>query len=162
MAGKLPQSGQGAPHRQSAGEIARFSINRPKAYGLLAAHLLLPAFIFWRLLQGEAPLREDLFAVLIVVAVFGFAALSVVRELRTPKDTVVLEAEGFRDRRRGPDLVPWDEVVEASMKRGVLARGVKVVLADGSRADIDTSLLDIKPRRLTGLIVETLQKRAAA
>lgn len=161
MAGKLPQSGKGARHQEPAEEFARFSIDRPKAYLLLLTHLLLPAFIFWRLVQGEAPLREDMVAVAVVVVVFGFAAWSVVRDLRSANMTVVLEAEGFRDYRRGPELVRWDQVAEASMKRGILSRGVKIVLVDGSRADIDTSLLKVKPRKLTAMIVEALQARAA-
>ena len=161
MAAKLPRSGGSARREEPGPEIACFSINRPKAYMALLAHLLLPAFIFWRLLQGEAPLREDLFAIVVVLGVFGFAAWSVVRDLRTPRDAVVLEEEGFRDFRRGPQLVRWEDVAEASMKRGVLSRGVKIVLVDGSRADIDTGLLGVKPRKLTALVVEALRARAA-
>lgn len=159
MAGKLPQSG----HRPAAGrELARYELDRTKAWLLLATHCLLPAFILWRMSQGEGALREDLVALLVVLAVFGFAAWSVVRELRTPGPAVILERDGFRDFRRGPDLVPWEQVVEASMKRGILSRGVKILLADGNRADIDSSLLKIRPRRLTQEVVDALRAWQAA
>lgn len=161
MAGKLPQSGSRSRARQAADDEAavleRYPIDRPKAWFLLATHLLLPAFILWRMLQGEGVAREDLVALLVVVAVFGFAAWSVVRELRTQGPALVLERDGFRDFRRSPGLVPWELVVEASMKRGILSRGVKIVLADGSRADIDSSLLKVRPRKLTGEIVAALR-----
>ncbi|MEX0758517.1 MAG: hypothetical protein WD100_02950 [Tistlia sp.] len=168
MAGKLPQSdargarggsGAGGAGWQAEAEedaaLASYAIDRPRAWFLLATHCLLPAFILWRMLQGEGVAREDLVALL---AVFGFAGWSVVRELRAPGPSLVLERDGFRDLRRGPDLVPWEQVMEASMKRGILSRGVKIVLADGSRADIDTSLLRIRPRKLTGEIVEALRR----
>lgn len=160
MAGKLPRSGGAVRRAEIEAEVvlARYPIDRPKAWFLLATHCLLPAFILWRMIQGEGIAREDLVALLVVVAVFGFAAWSVVRELRAPGPALVLEEEGFRDLRRGPDLVPWEQVAEASMKRGILSRGVKIVLADGSRADVDTSLLKIRPRRLTGEIVEALRR----
>ncbi len=170
MAGKLPQSdarragggyAAGDPEtEQPSGEaLHSFSIDRPKAWMLLATHCLLPAFILWRVLDSGMPAREDFFALVIVLAVFGFAGWSVLRELRTRGVAVVLEREGFRDYRRSPELVPWSAVAEAGMKRGILSRGVKIVLADGNRADIDTSLLAIRPRKLTGLIVELLHAR---
>src|SRR5690554_6140360 len=162
MAEALIEKGAAAGHDGGSPVLARFSIDRPKAWLLFATHMALPTFVFWRLLQGDAPLRENLMAVVVMVSVFGFAAWSVLRDLRAPDGTVVLEAEGFRDFRRGPHLIPWDQVGEASMKRGILTRGVKIVLVDGNRADIDTSLLNVRPRKLTGLIVELLQKRAPA
>lgn len=159
MAGKLPQSG----HRPLAGaELARHELDRTKAWLLLATHCLLPAFIVWRMLQGGGALREDLVALLVVLGVFGFAAWSVLRELRTPGPAVILERDGFRDFRRGPDLVPWAQVVEAGMKRGILSRGVKIVLTDGSRADIDSSLLKTRPRKLTQEVVDALRAWQAA
>lgn len=157
MAGKLPQSN--ARHAEGVEASQHFAIDRPKAWLLLATHCLLPAFIVWRVLQGGGALREDLVALVVVLGVFGFAAWSVVRELRAPGPAVVLEPEGFRDYRRGPELVPWSKVAEAGLKRGILSRGVKIVLEDGTRVDIDTSLLKVRPRQLTGLVVEALRRR---
>lgn len=159
MASKLPQSGrvgEWRPGDEGGEELARFELDRAKAWLLLATHCLLPTFILWRMSESGA-VREDIVALLVVVGVFGFAAWSVVRELRTKGPAVILERGGFRDFRRGPELVRWEQVAEASMKRGILSRGVKIMLADGNRVDIDSSLLKVRPRRLTEAVVGALR-----
>ncbi|SME94645.1 hypothetical protein SAMN06265365_101699 [Tistlia consotensis] len=160
MAGKLPDSGR-RPGDGTGEVLLRIPLNRAKARALLATHFILPALILYRVVEGQGPLRESLVALLVVGSVFGFAAWSVIRELRTPGPAVVLEREGFRDFRRGDELVPWEQVSEVSLKRGILSRGVKIVLTDGNRADIDTGLLDIRARKLTERIVDLLHERQA-
>lgn len=161
MAGKLPDSGRRPAEAQAGpGEVLeRIALHRTKARALLATHFILPALILYRVLEGAGPLRENLVALLVVGSVFGFAAWSTIRELRLKGPAVVLERGGFRDFRRGGELVPWERVSEASLKRGVLSRGVKIVLTDGDRADIDTGLLDVRARKLTERIVDLLHER---
>lgn len=87
----------------------------------------------------------------------GFPLLAVIMvgaELRMRGPVLLVTEKGMLDRRQGPDLVPWDEIEFAEVKRRPFLRNVRVLLRGGRRYDIELMLIQAEPDQVVALIEE--------
>ncbi|MGM0562691.1 MAG: hypothetical protein ACQETX_16705 [Pseudomonadota bacterium] len=99
---------------------------------------------------------------LILISMPGYLIVKLILDQRLEKPILEMTQEGFRDRRlEDRDWVSWHEVEEASPKRQILMRGIKVVLSDGGRADIDMTFLQGTPLQVISFIQHAARKAEA-
>ena len=87
-------------------------------------------------------LTEEWGIALILIAMPALAFVMVGQELRLEAPVLVITEDGILDRRRGPEILPWSEVQEATIKRRVFNKGVRIVLTNGDRRDIELNLIN--------------------
>ena len=79
---------------------------------------------------------------LLLIALPALAFVMIGQELRLEAPVLVITEKGVIDRRRGPDLLPWNAIQEATIKRRIFNKGVRIVLTNGDRRDIELNLID--------------------
>jgi len=90
----------------------------------------------------------------VLVALPASACVMVGLELRLEAPVLVISEHGILDRRRGPDILPWSAIQEATVKRRTFNKGVRIVLTNGDRRDIELGLLDAEPTEIMRHIQE--------
>jgi len=93
-------------------------------------------------------------AIFMLIVIPGLAMIMVGSELRLKGPIVIIAEDGLLDRRKGPEGVAWEEVQEATLRRRLLSRGIRIELTNGERYDIETSLLKASPLEVMKLIQE--------
>ena len=105
-------------------------------------------------------LAEEWGIAVILVALPGIALLMVGQELRLEAPVLVITEDGILDRRRGPEMLPWSAIQEATIKRRVLNQGIRIVLSNGDRHDIELNLLGAEPAEIMRHIQEQAARHA--
>ncbi len=139
--------------------IHAYGFARRKTWPFVAMLLLMIGLgLFWLATRGFAE-AWGLFIVLVVLP--GVALAMLLGELRLAGPVLLIGERGLLDRRHGPEPVPWSAIQEASLKGRVLNNGIRIVLTDGRRYDIELSLLGADPHELMRLL-QARASRAAA
>ncbi len=99
-------------------------------------------------------LAEEWGIAFLLVVMPAVALVMVAQELRLAAPVLTLSDAGILDRRRGPDVLPWSAIQEATIKRRVLNKGIRIVLANGDRHDIELNLIKGEPTEIMRLIQE--------
>jgi hypothetical protein len=97
----------------------------------------------------------------LLVVLPAVALAMVIQELRLAAPVLTISEAGILDRRRGPDVLPWSAIQEATIKRRVLNKGIRIVLASGERHDIELNLIKGEPALIMRLIQEHASRHAA-
>lgn len=85
---------------------------------------------------------------LALAILIGFPALGLVLmagELRLRGPVLIIAEGGLLDRRHGPELIAWERIAEAEIKRRPFINGIRIKLTDGERYDLELGLLRAKP-----------------
>ena len=97
-------------------------------------------------------LRDGWGIALLLIGMPGILVAAYIRDLLLRGPLVLATREGLTDRRRSADPIRWEDIVEATAKNRLFAKGVRLVLADGERIEMDLSLLDVEPKDILHLI----------
>lgn len=133
-------------------EVARYHFDRRKTWPFMIMLVVMIAIGLGRLWTHG--LAEEWGIAVILVALPGFALLMVGQELRLEGPVLVITEDGIIDRRRGPDVLPWSAIQEATVKRRSFNRGIRIVLTHGDRYDIELGLLAAEPSEIMRHIQE--------
>ena len=106
----------------------------------------------------EIGLEEDWAGAFMLILIPAVAFLMVGNELRLRGPVLVITEEGLLDRRRGETPVPWERIQEASIKRRLFGKGIRIVLTDGERYDVELNLLHADVAEVMTLITETARR----
>ena len=105
-------------------------------------------------------LAEEWGIAVILVALPGMALLMVGQELRLKAPVLVISEDGILDRRRGSDVLPWSAIQEATVKRRTFNQGIRIVLTNGDRYDIELGLIAADPADIMRHIQEQAARHA--
>src|SRR5690606_29478061 len=112
--------------------------------GMLALLLLLGL-----VLVAQNGLEGQWGAVFMLIVIPGLAMFMIGGELRLKGPIVIIAEDGLLDRRKGPEGVAWEDIQEASTKRRVLNRGIRIAPTNGERHDRDCSPRTARPQAST-------------
>ena len=139
--------------------VAAFSFSRRKAWPFMA---LLAAMVAIGLVLLLAEGVEEHWTILILLILLpGAAFVMLAREVRMKGPILLIYEHGLLDRRRGSQPVPWTDIQEASVRRS-FNKGLRVVLTNGERYDLELNLLAADPHEVLRLIQEQASRAAAA
>jgi len=97
----------------------------------------------------------EAWGIAVVLVALPAAAFAMVGwELRLEAPILVITEDGILDRRRGPDILPWSAIQEATVKRRTFNKGIRIVLTNGDRRDIELGLVDAEPTEIMRHIQE--------
>ena len=105
-------------------------------------------------------LAEEWGIALLLIALPALAFVMIGQELRLEAPVLVITEKGVIDRRRGPDLLPWNAIQEATIKRRIFNKGVRIVLTNGDRRDIELNLIDAEAPEIMRHIQEQAGRHA--
>ena len=108
----------------------------------------------------QTGIREGWGVALLLIGLPGVLVAAFIRDLLLKGPLLVATREGLIDRRRGPDPILWENIAEATAKNRLFAKGVRLVLTDGERIEMDLSLLDAEPKDILHLIHSAAGHRA--
>ena len=97
---------------------------------------------------------------LLLVALPAVAFVMVGQELRLEAPVLVITEAGLLDRRRGPNPLPWPAIQEATIKRRSFHKGIRIVLTNGDRHDIELNLVRADPSEVMRHIQEQASRQA--
>ncbi len=136
--------------------VASFGFDRSKTWPFMIMLLAMMAIGVGRVwtygLAGEWGI------VFLLVLLPGAAFVMVLGELRLEGPVLVIGDDGLLDKRRGPGAVGWSTIQQATIKRRVFNKGIRIMLTNGERYDIELNLLAADP----ALVMRHIQERAAA
>ncbi len=101
---------------------------------------------------AQTGIRQGWGMALLLIGLPGILAVAFVRDRLLKGPLLIATQRGLIDRRRGPDTIAWEDIAEATAKNRLFAKGVRLVLTDGDRIEIDLSLLDAEPKDILHLI----------
>jgi hypothetical protein len=113
--------------------------------------------LFWLATRGFAE-TWGLFVILVLLP--GVALAMVLGELRLAGPVLIVGENGLLDRRHGPEPIPWSAIQEATLKGRLLNKGMRIVLTDGQRYDIELHLLAADPYELMRLVQDQASRAA--
>ena len=140
-------------------QIEAYGFDRRKTWpfvAMLVAMILLG--LFWLVTEGFAD-AWGLFIVLVLMP--GVALAMLLAELKLDGPTLVIGEGGLLDRRHGPVPIPWTRIQEATLKGRALSKGIRIVLTNGDRYDIELNLLAADPVEVMRLIQDRASRAAA-
>jgi hypothetical protein len=105
-------------------------------------------------------LAEEWGIALLLIGLPALAFVMVGQELRLPAPVLVISEAGLLDHRRGPEPLPWSAIQEATIKRRAFHKGIRIVLTNGERHDIELNLLAAEPADIMRLIQEQAGRHA--
>ncbi|MDF2095938.1 hypothetical protein [Aquibaculum arenosum] len=132
--------------------VATFSFDRTKSWSFMIMLAVLMMLGFARIAQNG--LEGELGGIFILIVIPGLAMWMVGAELRIKGPVLIIAEDGLVDRRKGPDGIAWEDVQEATIKRRLLSRGIRILRTDGERYDIELNLIKAKPLEVMKLIQE--------
>lgn len=136
--------------------VASFSFDPRKTWPFMIMLAVLMVLGFARVLQNGV--EGEWGGIFMLIIIPGIALVMVGSELRIKGPVLIIGQEGLIDRRRGPNPIPWEAVQEATIKRRLFSKGIRVVLTDGERYDIELNLLRAQPLEVMKLIQETAHR----
>jgi len=140
--------------RETAAPLAAYEVNRWRAGGFLVLLIGMLGFALVRLVTEGQRDSDALIAMGVLILVACVMSWWVLRDLRFKGPILILERQGLRDLRRGEGIIAWEDIAEASAKRrGVLTgKGIRLVLRDGQRIDIEMYLMKGSPMQALEII----------
>lgn len=133
--------------------VASFGFDRRKTWAFMAALVIMVAIglgSIWT--QG---VEEQWGLIFILVVVPGIAIALAVPELRLEGPILLIGEEGILDRRQGSSPVAWPLIQEATIRRRALfGKGIRIILTNGARYDIELNLLAADPAEVMRHIQE--------
>src|SRR5699024_3554074 len=96
--------------------------------------------------------------IFMLIIIPALAMIMIGSELRLKGPILIIARDGLIDRRKGPEAVAWEDVQEATIKRRLLSRGIRIELTNGERYDIETNLLKAQPPQVMKLIQEAAHR----
>ena len=136
--------------------VASFGFDRTKTWPFMIMLLAMIAIGLGRVWTHGLDGEWGVAVLLILIPAVAF--VMVMGELRLEGPVLVIGEEGLLDKRRGPTPVGWSSIQEATIKRRVFNKGIRIMLTDGARYDIELNLLAADP----ALVMRHIQERAAA
>jgi hypothetical protein len=136
--------------------VASFGFARSKTWPFMIMLLAMMAIGLGRVWTHGLDGEWGIAVILILIPAVAF--VMVLGELRLEGPILVIGEDGLLDRRRGPAPVGWSSIQEATIKRRVFNKGIRIMLTDGARYDIELNLLAADP----ALVMRHIQERAAA
>lgn len=136
--------------------IAEFFFDPRKTWPFMIMLTVLMIIGFARV--WEYGLSGEWAGAFMLIGIPAVALLMIGSELRIRGPVVVIAEDGLIDRRRGPEPLPWEAVQQATIKRRLFAKGIRIVLTDGERYDIELNLLRADPLEVMKLIQETAHR----
>jgi len=136
--------------------IASFYFDPRKTWPFMIMLSVLMVIGFARL--WEYGLSEEWAGAALLIGIPAVALLMIGSELRIRGPVVVIAEDGLIDRRRGPEPLPWEAVQQATIKRRLFAKGIRIVLTDGERYDIELNLLKAEPLEVMKLIQQAAHR----
>lgn len=130
--------------------LASFPYDPRKTWSFMFMLGVLVLLGLLRIVQNGVAGEWGIIFMLIVIP--GLAMIMVGSELRLKGPILIIAEDGLVDRRKGPDGVRWEDVQEATIKRRILSRGIRIELTNGERYDIETNLLKAQPLEVMKLI----------
>lgn len=130
--------------RSDDGVIAAYG-HRPRK-AIPFATMLGVLIVIGAVVLARTGIRDGWGMALLLIGLPGVLVAAFVRDLLLKGPLLLLTRDGLIDRRRGPTPIPWDAIAEATAKNRVFSKGVRLVLTDGERLEIDLSLLDVEPK----------------
>ena len=146
----LPDSRPGAAGRPGSRPIAAFGFSKRRAIPYFVMLAVLVAVGFGRVAQ--VGLSEGWGFLLAFVGLPGILLAFLLRDFMLGGPLLLATEKGLVDRRHSPKPIAWDRIEEAAARNRLFAKGVRLVLDDGERVDIDLSLLDAGPEDILRLI----------
>lgn len=101
---------------------------------------------------AQTGIRDGWGMALLLIGLPGILVAAYVRDLLLRGPLLIATRRGLIDRRRGPDTIAWESIAEAEARNRLFAKGVRLVLVDGERLEIDLSLLSAEPKDILRLI----------
>lgn len=130
--------------------IATFPFDPRKTWSFM---IMLAVLVLLGLVRiAQSGLEGEWGAIFMLIVIPGIAMVMVGSELRLKGPILIIAEDGLVDRRKGPEGVAWEDVQEATIKRRILSRGIRIELTDGERYDIETNLLKAQPLEVMKLI----------
>ena len=123
--------------------VARYHFDRRKTWPFMIMLLAMIAIGLGHLWTHG--LAEAWGIALVLVAMPAFVLVMVGQELRLEAPVLVITENGILDRRRGPEVLPWSAIQEATIKRRVFNKGIRIMLTNGDRHDIELNLIAAEP-----------------
>lgn len=130
--------------------LASFPYDHRKTWSFMFMLGVLVLLGLLRIVQSGFQVEWGVVFMLIIIP--GLAMIMVGSELRLKGPIVIIAEDGLIDRRKGPEGVRWEDVQEATIKRRILSRGIRIELTNGDRYDIETNLLKAQPLELMKII----------
>lgn len=159
---KIPQRRQS--ERRSAEDLRTatkgYRIDKRKVGFAIALLLAFVVFGTWSLLQQEGPVGDTLVGAVLMVFCLAMASF-LARDLKRVGPVVEVGPDGVLDLRRQQEVIPWDRIAGAEIRRASIIRGIRLTLEDGTRIDIDTQMLEIDRKDLMRVIAEEGRKAEA-
>ena len=115
--------------------LASFPYDPRKTWSFMFMLGVLVLLGLLRIVQNGVAGEWGIIFMLIVIP--GLAMIMVGSELRLRGPILIIAEDGLVDRRKGPDGVRWEDVQEATIKRRILSRGIRIELTNGERYDIE-------------------------
>lgn len=135
--------------------VASFGFARKKTWPFMVSLVAMMAIGLTRVWTHG--LEDEWGLAFLLVLLPGFALVMLVRELRLEGPILLIGEKGLLDRRRGPRPVAWPMIQEATVRRRALTSGIRIMLTDGERYDLELNLLAADP----SLVMRHIQEQAA-
>jgi len=132
--------------------LASFSYDPRKTWSFMIMLGLLVLLGLLRIAQNG--LEGEWGGIFMLIIIPALAMAMVGSELRLKGPILIITREGLIDRRKGPEGVAWGDIQEATIKRRLMSRGIRIELTNGERYDIETNLLKAQPLEVMKLIQE--------
>jgi hypothetical protein len=135
--------------------VASFGFTRKKTWPFMISLVAMMAIGVIRVWTHGLENEWGLAFLLILLP--GFALVMLVGELRLVGPILLIGEKGLLDRRRGPVPVAWPMIQEATVRRRALTQGIRIMLTNGERYDLELNLLAAD----AAVVMRHIQEQAA-
>lgn len=151
-----PGSGaEGTGFAPPPGVAAAYRFDRVRTWSFVAMLGVMIALGLGRIALYGTEGQGPALAILIGFPALGLALMA--GELRLRGPILIIAAGGLLDRRHGPELIAWERIAEAEIKRRPFINGIRIKLTDGTRYDLELGLLRARPLE----VMHAIRDRAA-
>ncbi len=131
--------------------LASYDFDPRKRWPFLAGLLVLIALGLGRIYDAGG-LEGQWLAVFLLVGMPGLAFVMFAAELRLGGPVLLITEKGLLDRRHGPELIPWDRIELAEVRKKPFISRIRIILTGQERYDIELMLLQADPAEVMTLI----------
>lgn len=119
--------------------VASFGFARKKTWPFMVSLVAMMAIGLTRVWTHG--LEDEWGLAFLLILLPGFALVMLMGELRLSGPVLLIGEKGLLDRRRGPVPVAWSTIQEATVRRRALTQGIRIMLTNGERYDLELNLL---------------------
>lgn len=139
--------------------VASFGFARMKTWSFMIMLVAMMAIGLGRIWTHG--LSQEWGIAVILVLLPGLAFAMVMGELRLRGPVLLIGEDGLLDRRRGPVPIAWPAIQEATIRRRVFSKGIRIMLTNGERYDLELNLLAAEPAEVMRHIQEQAGRATA-